>query len=60
MPTMLEYSNCASIPSSQLQFLPYTRNVAVQSDSLQTIFTFITSKYAIKGGICLKQTFPDI
>ena len=57
---MLEYSNCASVPSSQLQFLPYTCNVAAQSDSLQTNFTFITSKYAIKGGVCLKQTFSDI
>ena len=29
---LLEYSNCASVPLSQLELLPYTLNVAVQSD----------------------------
>ena len=34
----LEYSNCASVHSFKLEFLPYTRNVAVWSDSLRNKF----------------------
>ena len=31
---LLECSNCASVSSPQLKFLPYTCNIAVRSDSL--------------------------
>ena len=33
-----EDSICASVPSSQFEFLPYTRNVAVRNDSLRSEF----------------------
>ena len=37
---LLECSNCASVPSPQLKFLPYTCNVAVRSDSLHIYYKY--------------------
>ena len=34
----LEYSNCASVHSFKLEFLPFSRNVAVRNDSLRNKF----------------------
>ena len=46
---------CASVPSSQFEFLPYTSCSSVCGVSHSaTNFTFISSKYAIKEGQMLK------